>query len=91
LLGRRIHVPSSSFHPYPFEHLDYYSCSEAAVVAVRELLDNWDCTALDMGIPWRSGLAFHSCNRESYGLLGSDFEYQGHSVVVDIARLRQNG
>jgi hypothetical protein len=91
LLRCRIHVPSSSFHPYHSEHSDYYSCSEAAVVAVRELLDNWDCPALDTGSPWRSGLSFHSCSRESYGLLGSNFEYQGHSAVVDIARLRQDG
>jgi hypothetical protein len=61
------------------------------VVAVRGLLDNWDCTALDTGSPLRSGLAFHSCSRESYGLLGSDFEYQGHSAIVDIAGLRQDG
>jgi hypothetical protein len=90
LLGCRIHVPSSSFHPYPSGHSDYYSYSEAAVVAVRELLDNWDYTALDTGSPLRSGLAFHNYSRESYGLLGSDFEYQGHSAVVDIARLRQD-
>jgi hypothetical protein len=54
-------------------------------------LDNWDCTALDTGNPLRSGLAFHSYSRASYGVLGSDFEYQGHSTVVDIAGLRQDG
>jgi hypothetical protein len=57
---------------------------------VRELLDNWGCTALDTGSPLRSGLAFHSYSRESYGVLGSNFEYQGHSAVVDIAGLRQD-
>jgi hypothetical protein len=61
------------------------------VVVVRELLDNWGCTALDMGSPLRSDLAFHSYSRESYGLAGSDFEYQGHSSVVDIAGLWQDG
>jgi hypothetical protein len=87
LLGCRTHVPSSSFHPYPSGHSDYCSCSEAAVVAVRELLDNWACTALDTGSPLRSGLAFHSYSRKSYGLAGSNFEYQGHSAVVDIVGL----
>jgi hypothetical protein len=57
---------------------------------VRELWDNWDCTALDTGSPWKSGLAFHSCNRESDGLLESGFEYQGHSAAVDTAGLRQD-
>jgi hypothetical protein len=51
-------------------------------------LDNWGCTALDTDSPLRSGLAFHSYSKASYGVLGSDFEYQGHSTVVDIARLR---
>jgi hypothetical protein len=91
LLGCRIHVPSSSFHHYPSGHSDYYSYSEAAAVVVRELLDNWGCTALDMGSPLRSGLAFHSYSKESYGVLGSDFEYQGHSAIVDITGLRQDG
>jgi hypothetical protein len=90
LLRCRIHVPSSSFHPYPSGHSDYCSYSEVAVVVIRELLDNWGCTALDTGSPLRSGLAFHSYSRESYGLAGSDFEYQGHSAVVDIAGLRQD-
>jgi hypothetical protein len=54
-------------------------------------LDNWGCTALDTGSPLRSGLAFHSYSRASYGVLGSDFEYQGHSAIVDIAGLRQDG
>jgi hypothetical protein len=57
---------------------------------VRELLDNWGCTVLDMGSPLRSGLAFHSYSRASYGALDPDFEYQGHSAVVDIAGLRQD-
>jgi hypothetical protein len=81
---------SSSSHPTPSGHSDYCSYSEAAVVAVWELLDNWGYTALDTGSPLRSGLAFHSYSRESYGLAGSDFEYQGHSAVVDIARLQQD-
>jgi hypothetical protein len=88
LLGCRIHVPSSSFHLYPSGHSDYCSYSEATVVAVRELLDNWGCTTLKTGSPLRSGLAFHSYSKESYGLLGSDFKYQGHLAVVDIVRLR---
>jgi hypothetical protein len=58
---------------------------------MRGLLDNWDCTALDTDSPLRSGLAFHSYSRESYGLVGFDFERQGHSTVVDIVRLRQDG
>jgi hypothetical protein len=53
-------------------------------------LDNWGYTALDTGSPLRSGLAFHNYSRESYGLAGSDFEYQGHSAVVDIVGLRQD-
>jgi hypothetical protein len=61
------------------------------VVAVRGLLGNWGCTALDTGSPLRSDLAFHSYSRESYGFAGSGFERQGHSAVVDIARLRQDG
>jgi hypothetical protein len=91
LLGCRIHIPSSSFHPYPSGYSDYCSYSKAAAVAVRELLDNWGCTTLDMGSPLRSGLAFHSYSRESYGLAGSDFECLEHSAVVDIAGLRQDG
>jgi hypothetical protein len=57
---------------------------------MRGLLDNWGCTALDTGSSLRSGLAFHSYNRKSYGLAGSDFERQGHSAVVDIAGSRQD-
>jgi hypothetical protein len=90
LLGCRIHIPSSSFHPYPSGHLDYCSSSEAAAIAVRELLDNGGCTALDTGSPLRSGLAFHSYSRESYGLAGFDFECLGHSAIVDIAGLWQD-
>jgi hypothetical protein len=44
-----------------------------------------------MGSPLRSGLAFHSYSRESYGLAGSDFERQGHSAVVDIVELWHDG
>jgi hypothetical protein len=54
---------------------------------MRGLLGNWGCTALDMGSPLRSGLAFHSYSRESYGLASSDFERQGHLAIVDIAGL----
>jgi hypothetical protein len=57
---------------------------------MRELLGNWGCTALDTGSPLRSGMAFHSYNKESYGLAGSDFKRQGHSAVMDIAGLRQD-
>jgi hypothetical protein len=45
---------------------------------------------LDTGSPWKSDLALHNCSRESYGLLESGFEYQGHSAAVDIAGLRQD-
>jgi hypothetical protein len=58
---------------------------------VRGLLGNWGYTALDTGSPLRSGLAFHSYSSESYGSVGSDFERQRHSAVVDIAGLRQDG
>jgi hypothetical protein len=44
-----------------------------------------------MDSPLRSGLAFHSYSKKRYGLAGSDFERQGHSAVVDIAGLRQDG
>jgi hypothetical protein len=91
LLGCRTHVLSSSSHPYPSGHSNYYSYSDSAAVVVRGLLGNWGCTVLDTGSPLRTGLAFHSYSRKSYGLTGSDFERQGHSAVVDIAGLRQNG
>jgi hypothetical protein len=90
LLECRTHVRSSSSHSYPSEHSNCYSCSEVVAVAVRVLWDNWDCTALDTGSPWRSGLAFHNCSRESYGLRESGYEYQGHSATVDIVGLQQD-
>jgi hypothetical protein len=45
---------------------------------------------LDTSSPWKSGLAFHNCSKESCGLRESSFEYQGHSAIVEIAGLRQD-